>query len=83
MFSPRLICLIPLTVLANTVFAQCEGETAALVCYTAPDNTPQNVLTADVEYTAQYLRAYGAQTLAGRQYVSEYPREYKDGNMER
>jgi hypothetical protein len=46
-----------------------DGETTDLRCYTAPDNTPQNVTVADVAYVAAYLRAYGAQTKAGRLYT--------------
>jgi hypothetical protein len=45
-----------------------DGETSALLCYTAPDNTPQNVNVSDIAYIAAYLRAYGAQTRAGRLY---------------
>ncbi|KAK1763698.1 hypothetical protein QBC33DRAFT_518393 [Phialemonium atrogriseum] len=43
-----------------------DTETAALLCYTAPDNTPQNVTVADVTYVAAYLRSYGQETWAGR-----------------
>ena len=71
MLYQRLLCLAPLALLANTVLAQCDSETAALVCYTSPDNTPQDVTTADVQYVASYLRSYGAKTRAGRQFVSE------------
>ncbi|KAI2606281.1 uncharacterized protein GGS25DRAFT_382560 [Hypoxylon fragiforme] len=46
-----------------------DSETADLLCYTAPDNTPQDVAVADVAYIASYLRAYGAQTKAGRLYT--------------
>ncbi|KAL6824639.1 hypothetical protein J3E69DRAFT_337167 [Trichoderma sp. SZMC 28015] len=45
-----------------------DTETGDLLCYTAPDNTPQDVAVADVSYVAAYLRAYGAQTKAGRLY---------------
>jgi hypothetical protein len=43
-----------------------DNETPDLLCYSAPDNTPQDVAVADVTYIASYLRAYGAQTKAGR-----------------
>lgn len=46
-----------------------DGETTDLRCYTAPDNTPQDVAVADVAYIASYLRAYGAQSKAGRLYT--------------
>ncbi|KAI4868243.1 hypothetical protein F4820DRAFT_154645 [Hypoxylon rubiginosum] len=46
-----------------------DSETASLLCYTAPDNTPQDVVVSDVTYIASYLRAYGAQTKAGRLYT--------------
>lgn len=48
--------------------AQCDGETSDLFCYTTNNGgTQQNVSTTDVAYVAAYLRAYGAQTKAGRQ----------------
>ncbi|KAI6089594.1 hypothetical protein F4821DRAFT_58237 [Hypoxylon rubiginosum] len=43
-----------------------ETETPSLLCYTAPDNTPQDVLIGDVTFIAAYLRAYGAQVRTGR-----------------
>ncbi|KAK0742156.1 hypothetical protein B0T21DRAFT_360714 [Apiosordaria backusii] len=43
-----------------------ETETPSRLCYTAPDNVPQDVLVDDVKFIAAYLRAYGAQTRAGR-----------------
>ncbi|TLD31027.1 hypothetical protein PspLS_01909 [Pyricularia sp. CBS 133598] len=43
-----------------------ETETPAQLCYTAPENTPQEVEVEDVKFIAAYLRAYGAQTRAGR-----------------
>jgi len=43
-----------------------ETETPARLCYTAPDNIPQDVDLSDVQFIASYLRAYGAQTRAGR-----------------
>ncbi|KAH8586862.1 hypothetical protein B0O99DRAFT_527840, partial [Bisporella sp. PMI_857] len=38
-------------------------------CYTSPDNTSQDVNVTDVQFVASYLRAYGAQTKAGRQFT--------------
>lgn len=72
MFVTNLLRIASLAILATKVLAQCDGETSDLICYTSDVGVPQNVLVADVEYCAEYLRAYGAQTLAGRQYVSEY-----------
>lgn len=71
MFSSRLVKLAVATaLLAGRVTAQCDStEGPELLCYVAPDNVPQNVSTADVEYVAEYLRAYGAQTMAGRQFT--------------
>ncbi|RWA10635.1 hypothetical protein EKO27_g4494 [Xylaria grammica] len=43
-----------------------ESETPSLLCYTAPDNVPQDVLIEDVTFIASYLRAYGAQVRTGR-----------------
>lgn len=43
-----------------------DTETAAQLCYTLPDNTPQDVLVADVTFAAEYLRAYGAELKTGR-----------------
>lgn len=54
--------------LFGSAAAQCDGETSDLFCYTtANGGTTQNVNTTDVAYVAAYLRAYGAQTKAGRQ----------------
>lgn len=44
----------------------CYGETTPLFCYTAPQNTPQNVAVADITFAAAYLRAYGRELKAGR-----------------
>lgn len=41
-------------------------ETTAQLCYTAPNNTPQDVAVADIADSADYLRAYGAETEEGR-----------------
>lgn len=43
-----------------------ETETSAKLCYTAPDNIPQDVLVEDVQFIASYLRSYGAQIRTGR-----------------
>jgi hypothetical protein len=48
---------------ARTCYAT---ETSAKLCYTAPDNIPQDVDVADVKFIADYLRAYGAQIRTGR-----------------
>jgi len=44
----------------------CNGETAALFCYTEANGTPQNVDVADVNFIAKYLRSYGRQIKPGR-----------------
>lgn len=42
--------------------AECyQGERAARLCYTAPNNTPQDVSVDDIKFAASYLRAYGHQ----------------------
>lgn len=79
MFTQSLLRLVPLTLLGTAVAAPSsrisspravqicyDNETTDLLCYAAPDNTPQDVAVADVTYIASYLRAYGAQTKAGR-----------------
>ncbi len=43
-----------------------NGEGPGLLCYNQGNGTPQNVAVDDVTYIASYLRAYGAQTRAGR-----------------
>ncbi|GKT58403.1 hypothetical protein ColTof4_12334 [Colletotrichum tofieldiae] len=43
-----------------------ETETPSQLCYTAPDNVPQDVLVEDVKFIAAYLRSYGAQIRTGR-----------------
>jgi hypothetical protein len=78
MLSQNLLRLIPLTLVGTAIAAPSspraaeicyDGETTDLRCYSAPDNTPQDVTVADVAYIASYLRAYGAQTKAGRLYT--------------
>ncbi len=44
----------------------CNGETAALFCYTEVNGAPQNVDVADVLFIAKYLRSYGRQIKPGR-----------------
>ncbi|KAK4040086.1 hypothetical protein C8A01DRAFT_46491 [Parachaetomium inaequale] len=44
----------------------CDGETAALFCYTEAKGTPQNINVADVVFAAKYLRSYGRQIKPGR-----------------
>jgi hypothetical protein len=44
----------------------CNGETAALYCYTTAHGTPQNVDVSDVAFIAKYLRSYGRQIKPGR-----------------
>ncbi len=42
------------------------SEKPSQLCYTAPNNVPQDVLVEDAKFIASYLRSYGAQTRAGR-----------------
>ncbi|KAK4164602.1 hypothetical protein QBC43DRAFT_378486 [Cladorrhinum sp. PSN259] len=63
MAAPGFVAGPRATVAARTCL---EAETASRLCYTAPDNIPQEVLLDDVKFIASYLRAYGAQTRAGR-----------------
>ncbi|KAI1422353.1 hypothetical protein F5Y12DRAFT_623893 [Xylaria sp. FL1777] len=70
MFYPRFITLAVVAFMASRVTAQCDDtETTKLLCYEDPDGTPQDVTVADVQYVASYLRSYGAQTQAGRQFT--------------
>lgn len=41
-------------------------ETPSRLCYTAPNNVPQDVVLDDVLFIASYLRSYGAQVRTGR-----------------
>ena len=67
MLSSTLIKLSAVLFLANNVAGQCYStETAALQCYIAPNNTPQNVNLTDITFAALHLRAYGNQLRAGR-----------------
>ncbi|KAL2150898.1 hypothetical protein VTH82DRAFT_5996 [Thermothelomyces myriococcoides] len=43
-----------------------ETETPSRLCYTEPDNVPQDVDIDDVLFIAAYLRSYGAQIRTGR-----------------
>lgn len=75
MFS-RLVNLVPLALFGSAVAAPSslpgslrtcyETETPSLLCYTEPDNVPQDVLVEDVVFIAAYLRSYGAQIRTGR-----------------
>ncbi|KAK3689326.1 hypothetical protein B0T22DRAFT_513615 [Podospora appendiculata] len=62
----RPVTLSPSPRAAQTCYS---GETATLTCYTAPNNTPQDVTVADITYVAAYLRSYGKQTKAGRMFT--------------
>jgi hypothetical protein len=44
-------------------------ETAALLCYTEANGTPQNLNIADVIFAAKYLRSYGRQIKPGRLFI--------------
>ncbi|KAI0537759.1 hypothetical protein GGR58DRAFT_326497 [Xylaria digitata] len=72
MFFSRLIvpAFAATAYLVSGAMAFCDDtEGPQLLCYNEPDGVPQNVSVADVQYVAQYLRAYGAQTQAGRQFT--------------
>ena len=43
-----------------------ETETPDKLCYEEPDGIPQDVLVEDVQFIADYLRAYGGQIRTGR-----------------
>ncbi|GJC90239.1 hypothetical protein ColLi_13077 [Colletotrichum liriopes] len=76
----NLVNLVPLALLGGAIAAPnplpnpidpvmrvCyETETPSQLCYTAPDNIPQDVLVEDVQFIASYLRSYGAQIRTGR-----------------
>ncbi|KEY63860.1 hypothetical protein S7711_11525 [Stachybotrys chartarum IBT 7711] len=47
-------------------FACYEDEPTDQFCYNPPNGTPQDVEVEDVQFVADYLRAYGAQTRLGR-----------------
>ncbi|KAI1773230.1 hypothetical protein F4818DRAFT_443584 [Hypoxylon cercidicola] len=68
MFYSSLIKIAAATAfLASGIAAQCEGSER--LCYSEPGSVPQDVTVADISYVASYLRAYGAQTKAGRQFT--------------
>ncbi|KFY16329.1 hypothetical protein V492_01415 [Pseudogymnoascus sp. VKM F-4246] len=70
MFSSLLASAAAIILLASHVVSDCvDVETPVLTCYTEPDGVPQDVSVADITYVAAYLRAYGAQTKAGRQFT--------------
>lgn len=49
------------------------SETAALHCYTEGEDVPQDVELADVQFVADYLRAYGKQLRDGRREFHPLP----------
>lgn len=68
--SPLIILTTAAAFLAGGATAFCDAtEGPELLCYTEPDSIPQNVSVADVTFVAQYLRSYGQQTQAGRQFT--------------
>ncbi|KFY05269.1 hypothetical protein O988_00132 [Pseudogymnoascus sp. VKM F-3808] len=70
MFSSRLVSLAAVMLLLSRATADCfDPEPPVLTCYTEPDGVPQDVSVADITYVAGYLRSYGAQTKAGRQFT--------------
>lgn len=70
MYSRLIKIVIATAFLAGGVAAQCDdGEGTDLLCYSEPGGVPQDVTVADIQYVASYLRAYGAQTKAGRQFT--------------
>ncbi|KAF9873207.1 hypothetical protein CkaCkLH20_09370 [Colletotrichum karsti] len=71
----NLVSVISLALLGGAIAAPIEGptvrvcyetETPSQLCYTAPDNVPQDVVLDDVLFIAAYLRSYGAQVRTGR-----------------
>lgn len=70
MFFSRILALGAAASFAALAGAVCEdNEAPELFCYTDGDSVPQDVDVADVKYVAAYLRSYGQQTRAGRQFV--------------
>ncbi|KAI2614070.1 uncharacterized protein GGS25DRAFT_32639 [Hypoxylon fragiforme] len=72
MLYSRLIKLAAATTfLAGGVAAQCnDSEGPDLLCYNeSSGGVSQDVTEADIKYVASYLRSYGAQTKAGRQFT--------------
>ncbi|KAH7369720.1 hypothetical protein BKA65DRAFT_521737 [Rhexocercosporidium sp. MPI-PUGE-AT-0058] len=68
MYFSRFITLTAAILAGHAVTAQlCESPTK--LCYNAPGSTPQDVDIEDIQFVASYLRSYGAQTRAGRQFV--------------
>jgi len=67
MFLLTSIKLFAIQLLIDIAAGQCyANETAALQCYTAPENIPQQVNLTDIAFVAAYLRSYGKQLKAGR-----------------
>ncbi|WYZ35495.1 hypothetical protein EsH8_X_000142 [Colletotrichum jinshuiense] len=50
----------------DSVQRVCYEEPLELHCYSEPDDIPQDVTVADVNFVAAYLRSYGRQIRAGR-----------------
>ncbi|KAF2663357.1 hypothetical protein BT63DRAFT_125528 [Microthyrium microscopicum] len=57
---------LPLAISTRSSQICYDSEKPNLLCYNSPSGVPQNVNLTDVAYIASYLRAYGAQTKAGR-----------------
>jgi hypothetical protein len=75
MMLSTLVNLVPLALLGGAIAGPVRGlaprtcyetETPSQLCYTAPNNVPQEVLLEDVLFIASYLRSYGAQVRTGR-----------------
>ncbi|KAH8593503.1 hypothetical protein B0O99DRAFT_596373 [Bisporella sp. PMI_857] len=77
----NLVNLVPLALVGSAIAApnllpgSIEGraaricyatETPSQLCYTAPNNVPQDILVDDVKFIAAFLRSYGAQIRQGR-----------------
>ncbi|CZT13058.1 uncharacterized protein RAG0_16650 [Rhynchosporium agropyri] len=67
MFFSRSLALTAAVLASHAIAQQCES--AKKLCYNAPDSTPQNVTVEDIKSVAQYLRSYGLETKAGRQFT--------------
>lgn len=68
MFFSSFVTLAVAIISSHAVTAQlCESP--AKLCYNGPGNTPQDVIVDDIQFVASYLRSYGAQTRAGRQFA--------------
>ncbi|KAH7336689.1 hypothetical protein BKA65DRAFT_538750 [Rhexocercosporidium sp. MPI-PUGE-AT-0058] len=68
MHFSRFLALTAAILASHVVGAQlCESP--IMLCYNAPNSVPQDVTVEDIQFVASYLRAYGAETQAGRQYT--------------